>query len=39
MQTDFFLNFKIEFDFWRIIIWNDFQIVMVMITKIPSYIN
>ncbi len=32
-------NFKIKFDLQWIIIQNDFEIVMVMITKIPSYIN
>jgi hypothetical protein len=32
-------NLKIEFDLQRIIIGNDSEIVTMMITKIPSYIN
>jgi hypothetical protein len=28
-----------KFEILRIIIWNDFEIVTVTITKIPSYIN
>jgi hypothetical protein len=26
---------EMKFDLWQIIIWNDFGIVMLMITKIP----
>jgi hypothetical protein len=28
-------DFELKFDLWWIIIWNDFEIVIVMIAKIP----
>jgi hypothetical protein len=32
-------DIEMKFDLWQIIIWNDSRIIIVMITKIPSYIN